>query len=160
LLNLQGYALIEGNMSDAERNSAHWLGFSNCLNLAIGIGLYFLARYRSKAGHALGTVWALPTIAVQIAFLWHATASAHDILPRSVTLWIYPESRFFYNHYAFCMLPLAWGVIRVACGNASFLSRSIGKNILIAILAPASLFIFAYLLETIGNWNLGRSVSS
>ena len=159
LLNLQGYGLIEGNMEDAERSSAHWLGFSNLLNLGIGIALYLVARARGKTSDCLSTLWALPVIAVQIAYLWQATANVDNILPRSVTIWIYPHARFFYNHYAFCMLPLAWGVIRVACGNASFLSKSIGKNVLIAIFMPVTLFIGMKIMSPFGNWDFVRTIS-
>lgn len=158
LLNLQAYSLIEGNMEDAERSSAHWLGFSNLLNLGIGIALYLVARARGKKGDSLSALWALPVIAVQIAYLWQATANVDNILPRSVTAWIYPHSRFFYHHYAFCMLPLAWGVIRVACGNASFLSKSIGKNLLIAIITPVTLFIGVQIIGRLGDWNIFWSI--
>lgn len=158
LLNLQGYALIEGNMNLEERSSARWLGFSNCLNLTIGSALYFVALARCRADKPLSAPWALPAIAIQILFLWQATANVHNILPNSVTLWIYPESRFFYHHYAFCMLPLTWGVIRVACCNAPFLPKNIGINILIAVLAPVSLFIVIQIASRLADWERYRSI--
>src|SRR5262245_33258181 len=42
--NGQGYWLIEGNMNDAQRSRALWLGLAGGVNLLAGIALYFVAR--------------------------------------------------------------------------------------------------------------------
>jgi len=151
LLNLQGYWLIEGNMDEAQHGHALWLSIHNVLNLGLGIVLMCVARSRWRSALP-DPAWALFAVGAQIGFLWHATAIAHDLLPRSVTLWIYPESRFFYNQYAFCMLPLFWGIIRIACGNARFLSKSVGKNLLAAVLAPVVLFVGLQILSAFDGW--------
>lgn len=146
-------------MNDVERANAFSLGLSNLVNLTIGLALYFIARAYKKNNERLNIFWIIPATAVQIAYLWHATASSHAILPDSVTVWIYPLPRFFYNQYAFCMLPLFWGIICIACGNAFFLSKNIGKNILIAILAPFALFIGLHALNLIGYQGFGHTLS-
>lgn len=146
LLNLQGYWLIEGNMDEAQKEQALWLGLHNLLNLGLGVGLMLLARSRWREA-VPGVFWATVAIGAQVALLWHATAIVMDLLPRSVTAWLYPESRYFYHHYAFCMLPLFWGILRIACGRARFLSRSIGKNLLLAVLAPVVLYLGFQLLD-------------
>lgn len=152
ILNLQSYWLIEGNMEDSQRQSAYLLGFSNLANILAGLGLYliFKTRIRSKPASAL---LALPAIAVQIAYLWQATTVAQEMLPDSVTLWIYPPSRYFYHQYAFCMLPLFWGIIQVACGNFIFLSRKISINLAMAIGAPLGLYLFFFVLyKAFADW--------
>ena len=153
LLNLQGYWLIEGNMDESQRWQALWLGIHNVVNLGIGVALFFIVRSKWRTA-APDPAWALVPVLAQIAFLWHATYIAHDLLPDSVTLWIYPQSRFFYNHYAFCMLPLFWGIIRIACGNARFLSKSIGINLLAAVLAPVALYIGIQVMSLFSGWRL------
>jgi len=152
ILNLQSYWLIEGNMDGSQRQSAYWLGFFNLVNVLVGLGVYFFfkARDRSKPSN---TLLALPAIAVQIAYLWHATAISHEMLPDSVTLWIYPPSRYFYHQYAFCMLPLFWGIIQVACGNFIFLSRRISINLAMAIGAPLCLYLLFFVLyKAFSDW--------
>jgi hypothetical protein len=157
LLNLQGYWLIEGNMNENQHALALWLGIHNAINLSLGIALIYIARTRWYITLP-DPAWALVAIGAQVGFLWHATAICGDLLPRSVTLWIYPESRFFYNHYAFCMLPLFWGIIRIACGNARFLSKSIGKNLVAAVLAPVVLFIGLQVLDAIDAWRFNSNI--
>ncbi len=157
LLNLQGYWLIEGNMDEAQHGHALWLGIHNLLNLGLGLALMLIARTRWRTAMP-DPAWALFAIGAQIGFLWHATLISHDLLPRSVTLWIYPESRFFYNHYAFCMLPLFWGIIRIACGNARFLSKSVWKNLVAAVLAPVVLFIGLQVLDAIDAWRFNSNI--
>src|SRR5215813_7610476 len=43
-LNIQGYWLVEGNMTAIERGRALALGAANAVNLAAGIALYGIAR--------------------------------------------------------------------------------------------------------------------
>lgn len=150
VLNLQSYWLIEGNMDDSQRRSAYWLGISNLVNLLAGLGLYLFVKARSPAKSTTSLI-ALPVVAIQIAYLWQATSIAFDMLPETVTLWIYPSSRYFYHQYAFCMLPLFWGIIQIACGNFSFLSKKIGINLAMAIGAPVCLYLAFYILFKIAS---------
>lgn len=145
VLNLQSYWLIEGNMDDSQRQSAYWLGVSNLVNLLAGLGLYLFVKSRSPAKSTTNLI-ALPVVVIQIAYLWQATAISFSMLPETVTLWIYPSSRYFYHQYAFCMLPLFWGIIQIACGNVSFLSKKIGINLAMAIGAPVCLYLVFYIL--------------
>jgi len=157
LLNLQAYWLIEGNMGETERANAVRLGLCLLVNIGVGIALYCFTKYSNQSG-IQKTIWALPVILAQIAYLWVATAMTENLLPQSVTVWIYPPQRYFYNQYAFCMLPLFWGILRVACGNAYFLSNSIGKNLLIAILAPVTLFIGLKAFGEFGGSNFATKI--
>src|SRR3954454_4251679 len=45
-LNVEAYALIEGNMSALQRTRAVWLGVANAGNLLAGVALFFTARAR------------------------------------------------------------------------------------------------------------------
>ncbi len=164
LLNLQGYNLIEGNMDATESAHAHALGLAGVLNLVIALGLYFagrrlISRNSSAAGH-ISAWWGVPAVAVQIAYLglclyWGES----ELLPRSVTAWIYPEQRFFYNQFAFAMLPLFWGLLRLACAQPSKQQgRTIAFNLSIAIAAPVLLYTFFQLLVRVDKFLQGGIV--
>ena len=112
-LNLQGYGLVEGNMNDTERANAHLLGWAGLLNGLLALGQFLVVK--SRAGRGLSFWWGLPPVLVQVAYLWLAVSISEDLLPRSVVSWIYPEERYFYNQFAFAMLPLFWGLVRLAC---------------------------------------------
>ncbi len=144
LLNLQGYWVIEGNMNAAEHGRA--LTFGLCLlgNLAAGVALFIFAR-RGRMSHP---AWGLPAVLVQVGYLWLATAwSEHGLLPASVTAWIYPPQRFLFNQFAFAMVPLFHGILRIACARSpSSSGRAIALNLGLAIGCPVLLYgIFSFL---------------
>ena len=151
-LNLQGYRLIEGNMDAAQHTCAHRFGLAGLINVLAGLGLYFAARRRQPAS-AVGPVarfpwYGLAAIVTQTAFLWVAVSWSDDLLPRSVTDWIYTPQRFFYNQFAFAMLPLFWGMIRLACArSAKGIGRAIAFNLALAVAAPVALYVLFQVIE-------------
>ena len=92
-LNLQGYGLIEGNMNAEERANAHLLGLAGVFNVFAGLALFVAVRRRTRRDpestdtHAAW--WGLPAIVVQAGYLWLAMSMSDDVLPRSVTDWMY-----------------------------------------------------------------------
>src|SRR5688572_20627717 len=117
LLNSQAFWLIEGNMSASQRHDAVLLGAGNAINLLIGVAIYFFAKYRERSApneFSSQPWWGAPALLVQIAFLWWAAGWTDRILPRSVTTWIYPSERHLFNQFAFAMLPLFLGILRLA----------------------------------------------
>jgi hypothetical protein len=133
-INLHGYWLIGSEMDVAQRSSAHWLGWAGLANLFAGLAVFLLAKLRrpgASAPEISHPTWGLPGLLVQIAYLWLAVASLADgLLPRNVMAWIYPEGRFLFNQFAFCMLPAFHGILRLAAGR---LSISLGKTLLISL---------------------------
>jgi hypothetical protein len=154
-LNVQGYGLIEGNMSDEQRSCAHLLGAAGLINVLMAAGLYCAGRRRVNAepesGGVLSVWWAVPAIAAQVGYLWMALAwGESDILPRSVTDWIYTPQRFFYNQFAFAMVPLFWGLLRLACVRPDKgRGKALVVSLVMAIAAPVMLYaVFQFLLRT------------
>ena len=152
VLNLQSYWLIEGNMSEAQRANAYWLGAFNLFNCIAGLGFYFLAR--ARAGNQPSVfLTAIPAIALHVGYLWYASAISDHMIPVEVTNWIYPLARFFYHQYALCMLPLFWGIIHLACSNTWFLPKKLSINIALAIGAPFALYIIGTLIDSLELWS-------
>ncbi|MEY4487720.1 MAG: hypothetical protein RIQ79_228 [Verrucomicrobiota bacterium] len=150
LLNLQGYALIEGNMDAAQRGHALILGLAGLLDLGAALTIYALVKGRirraaDEAGLAVARSawWGVPAVLVQVAYLWLAMSwDGTELLPTSVTAWIYPPERYLYNQFAFAMVPLFWGLMRIACARApKHGKRTLGVNIALAIAAPVLLFL-------------------
>lgn len=145
LLNLQGFRLIEGNMDAAQRTAALWLGAAGLANFLIGAALcgtiFRLAKSRSPEV-LQHPGWAGAAIVVQVAYLWFALASMDQVLPRSVTAWMYPEEHFMFNQFAFAMLPLFLGILRLAAlGTFRAFGKSVAVNLLMAIAGPVLLFV-------------------
>lgn len=164
-LNAQGYWLIEGNMDEAQRLRAHVFGWAGLANLLLGVGLYFAgrsrARTRAEAGDALSVWWGVAAVIAQAAYLWLAVASGGPVmLPVSVTEWIYPPQRFFYNQFAFAMVPLFWGLMRLACARPpAGRGRGLAASLLMAVAAPVMLFgVFQFLISTERGFDFGPYV--
>jgi len=141
LLNLQGYWIVEENMEPLQRESAFWIGAAGLVNLLVGLGCFFAGRHRRhRDDHP---AWGIPGILLQVAYLWLAVSSLQDgLLPRSVTAWIYPEPRFLFNQFAFAMLPLFHGVLRLAGARAPVHEgRAILFNLGLAIGGPVLLYL-------------------
>lgn len=115
-LNFQGYQLIEGTMDAAQRRLAHEVGWAGAINLAAGlvvlVGSALAARRRS--GSRVGLGWAVAAILVQTAYLWVAAKAMDPMLPTSVRSWLYPDTQYLFNQFAFALLPLFWGILRLA----------------------------------------------
>ena len=145
LLNFQGYQLIEGNMADAQRHSAHLIGAGNLAVFLAGIGGWLYGWVRSLkpiAQAMLHPAWALAAIVLPAAYLWFAVATVDDALPRNVRSWLYPDTQFFSNQFSFALLPLFWGILRLAGirpveGFGKAFSISLG----VAIGAPVLLYL-------------------
>lgn len=153
-LNLQGYGLIEGNMNAEERANAHLLGLAGLLNVLAGLAWFVVVRRRTRrepeSTQTHTAWWGLPAIVVQAAYLWCVISMSDDLLPRSVTDWIYPPQRFLYNQFAFAMPALFWGMMRLACarpGNQR--GKALVATFALAIAAPLVLFlVFQALIRT------------
>ncbi|MET0261525.1 MAG: MSEP-CTERM sorting domain-containing protein [Rariglobus sp.] len=153
-LNLQGYALIEGNMNDAQRRDAYLLGAAGVLNIVAGLGLFFAARRQRESSW-----WGLPAVVVQAAYLWMAMSFMDNVVPPSVMQWIYPPQRYFYNQFAFAMLPLFWGLTRLACSKPQAAGRrSLLWSVGFALLAPVLLYGFFMILRRGNGWGEVGSV--
>lgn len=150
-LNWEGYALVEGNMSTAQRAQALWFGGANLANLVVGAALFLLTRsvfLRRASSTANLIARTAPALLVQIGYLWLALASS-DVLPRSVTIWIYPESRFLFNQFSFAMLPLFVGILHLACAaRSTSAAKAIFVNLGLALGAPILVFLFMHGLRT------------
>lgn len=145
-LNVQSYRLIEGNMDAGQKESAQFLGWfllaDGLIGAALGWRLRQLARSASPAT-VTSAWWGLPALLIHVAYLWIAVALAEDMLPPSITTWIYPPQRYLYHQFAFAMLPLFWGIVRLACvrprrGRA----RALAGSVAVAIAAPILLYAF------------------
>jgi hypothetical protein len=170
LLNVQGYALIEGNMDTSQRGRALILGLAGLLNLGVALTVYGVVKRRIRwasddadieAAHS--SWWGLVAVVMNVAYLWLAMSwSATELLPASVTAWIYPPERYLYNQFAFAMVPLFWGLMRIACirtGRGLGGSRPMLVNVGLAVGAPVLLFLLFQLLRmTDAFWALGSIV--
>src|SRR5262249_26084338 len=116
LLNFHGYWLIGSEMDAGQRGWAHLLGWALAADLASGVGVFCLTKFYRPAAGAFGTdhpLWGLPGLLLQIGYLWIAMAALGDgMLPRTMTAWIYPEPRYLFNQFTFCMLPAFHGILR------------------------------------------------
>ncbi|MFT3867659.1 MAG: MSEP-CTERM sorting domain-containing protein [Nibricoccus sp.] len=118
-LNLQGFQLVEGNMDAQQKSMAGWLGLAGGVNALFGIASYFALRSLKRRENRRSPIlpyWGLFMVVVEVAYLWLAASMEGKILPASVTTWIYPTDRYFFNQFAFAMVPLFYGVLLLACG--------------------------------------------
>jgi hypothetical protein len=162
LLNFQAWWLIEGNLSASQRHDALLLGVGNLVNLLVGVATYLAATWQKKKG-ADGfnrqPWWGVPPLVVQIAFLWWVLAWTDRVLPRSVTAWIYPEDRHLFNHFAFAMLPLFLGLLRIAGARSpKNIGPSIALNLACAIGGPVVLYFFIVVLASFTNLGKLREI--
>jgi len=155
-LNFQGFRLIEGNMDPSQRSSALGLGLAGALDFLLGITLCVAVRWRGKTRALAASphpAWSLAAIGAQVAYLWLSLAWMDQILPRSVTVWMYPESHFLFNQFAFAMLPLFLGILRLsAAGTVRAVGKSIGINLALAIAGPVVLYTLFHLFRLLENW--------
>jgi len=149
-LNLQAYRLVEGNMSASQLETARVLGWSCLGNLLAGLAMYVVAWTgvrRQNPARVLHPAWGVVPIVVQVAYLWAALALMDKVLPASVVSWIYPQERFLYNQFAFGMVPLFLGILRLA---GSWRVTSVGKalaiNLGFAVVAPVFLYALFWML--------------
>lgn len=141
-LNVQGYLLIEGNMNADERGNAFLLGAAGLVNLLAGVAFYGAFRF-GKAPRPESAWWGLPALVVQVGYLWMTMALGEDLLPRTVTDWIYPPERFLYNQFSFAMVPLFWGMTRLACARpAKGRGSALIGSLALAVAAPVLLYAF------------------
>ena len=152
LLNVQGYWIIEGNMDPGQRRMALIFGLSGLANLLGGFALYigtaWLAR-NPECARARHPLWGLPAIAAQVAYLWFAVSSADSLLPVSVTAWIYPPERFLFNQFAFAMLPLFLGILRLACARPE---KGFGAALSVSVGAAISAPVVLYFVLDLARW--------
>ena len=167
LLNVQGYWLIEGNMDATQRSHAHIIGLAGLVNLGVAVGLFMVSRRRAaRAGEAGGTrtIWhGVAAVVTQAAYLWLAFWwDGNELLPRTVTDWIYTPQRYLYNQFAFAMLPLFWGLVRLACARpAKGRGRAMILNLAVLIAAPVLLFaVFQVLIRVDRVFQVGAVLIS
>ncbi|MBC8012440.1 MAG: MSEP-CTERM sorting domain-containing protein [Burkholderiales bacterium] len=148
-LNVLGYLLVSGNLSDEQQRDAWLLGGALLLDLCLGVAAWAVTYRSMRAGReaaARHAAWGVPLILANVAYLWLATALGDDLLPRSVTAWIYPGERYLFNQYAFGMAPLFLGMLRLACaGNARIGGRVIAWHVSAAVLVPIGLYVLGVL---------------
>ena len=142
-LNVQGYTLIEGNMTPEQRTQALWLGTANLANLLAGAGLFFVTRrFASHGASAAANLIArtAPALTIQAGYLWFASV-ASSAIPANVAAWIYPPPRFFFNQFSFAMVPLFVGILHLACVRAGAAAgKAIAVNLGLAVGAPIAVF--------------------
>lgn len=144
VLNAQSYALIGGNLDPAQKSVAAWLGLANLVNLLGALVLAAVGFRWSRQGRPdllQRARWSWLIIAAQAGYLWAATVNSPDLLPRSVTAWIFPETRYFFNQYAFTMLPLFFGILRLAGLNVIGGRSTILGSLLMALVPPGLLYL-------------------
>lgn len=153
VLNLQAYWLIEGNMEDSHHKHAWTLGIANLANLVAGMVLY-VTMHALPDARRQSSYWGIAAVAIQIGYLWIAAGMGHEILPNTVTTWIYTDGRYFFNQFSFCMLPLFWGLLRIACANTGGITRTLWFNWCLVIFGPLTLYIGFKLLSWLdsGIW--------
>lgn len=167
LLNVQGYALIEGNMDATQRLHAWILGLAGLLDLGTALAIYVWVRrgiarastaYERLAAHS--ALWGLPAVLIHVAYLWIAVSWIdNQLLPTSVVGWIYPPERFLYNQFAFAMVPLFWGLTRLACAcPGKKPGREISVNLALSVGAPVALFLFFQILRMTSGAFAGSSL--
>lgn len=151
LLNAQAFWLIEGNLDVGQRQDALVFGAANVANLLAGAALYFLAARRTKDPASTFPTepgWGAPALLVQTAFLWWGAVWSERFLPASVTTWIYPEQRHLFNQFAFAMLPLFLGLLRLAGARSpKNLGRALAFNLAAAVAGPVLLYGLAMTLS-------------
>ncbi|MEO7412669.1 MAG: MSEP-CTERM sorting domain-containing protein [Opitutaceae bacterium] len=152
LLNLQAFWLIEGNLNVLQREDALLFGAANLANLLIGVAFYLGARFRSgnaQVPFETQPWWGIPALLVQVGYLWWAVAWAERILPASVTAWIYPTERHLFNQFAFAMLPLFLGILRLAGARPpKHAGTALGINLAAAVGGPVLLYLFGMVVTT------------
>jgi hypothetical protein len=134
LLNLQGYALIEGNMSPVEKIAAHHFGWWMAANLMLGLFAWLVSlvwRAQGAIARTRHPLWEIGIIGVQVIYLWTSIVMMDTVIPSSVRSWLYPEERFLWNQFAFAMLPLFLGILRLASVRAEI--GDFGKTCAIAL---------------------------
>ena len=144
-LNVQGYRVIEDNMDPGQRRTALILGIAGLADLLTGVAL-FVVTWRLEKGpaspRARHPLWGVPALLAQIAYLWLAFSDMDTVLPGSVTVWIYPPERFLFNQFAFAMLPLFLGILRIACARpARHPGRDLAITVGMAFAAPVAVYL-------------------
>jgi len=161
LLNMQGYRLVEGNLSASQRDQAFELGCALAANFLVGLALFGVLWWRERQAGVTAVaqvVWALPPILVQAAYLWLAVSGIDELLPASVTAWIYPPERFLFNQFAFAMLPLFLGILRLACARpATGIGRVIAVNLGLALAAPLFLYMLFQIIAAFHTGGRGMA---
>ncbi|HEX2853939.1 MAG TPA: MSEP-CTERM sorting domain-containing protein [Opitutaceae bacterium] len=147
LLNFQAWWLVEGNLNATQRSDALFFGAGNVVNLLAGCAIYFVIKWRDNTTATTRRErqpwWGVPALLVQIGYLWWAVAWADRILPPSVTAWIYPTERHLFNQFAFAMLPMFLGILRLAATRApKKAGRALVLNLAFAIGGPIALYLF------------------
>lgn len=164
LLNLQGFRLIEGNMDASQRATALCLGACNLVDLLAAFAFFFATWSLRKRGNAPGAqhpAWALCTILFQAGYLWYAMASMGNILPRNVVAWLYPETRFMFNQFAFVMLPLFLGILRLSgAPTIRGCTKSLRINLALVIAGPVLLFAAFHAFRLFGFWPRMAGISA
>lgn len=162
LLDLQSYRLIGESLDAPGRLAAFQLGLALLANLLLALGLFLLTRRRARTHGAeavTGPAWGLPAIGAQIGLLWLVMLSGEQLLKPAVSSWIYPETRYLYHHFAFAMLPLFHGLLRLACGGAVLQeNKALGLSLGAAIAGPVLAFSLVQLVESAGR--LGATLSA
>ena len=154
LLNWQGYLLIEGNLDPAERRRWQILigavGFSAFLAVASFGVARSLPRQAGAAGGA-HRIWSGLMIAASVAYLWMATAWSDRLVPRAVPEWIFPRARLLFQQYAFAMVPLFLGIVRLAGLHPTFAwGKTLLRQLGIAVAAPLVLYLAFIALKAFG----------
>jgi len=149
-LNAQGYWLIEGNMNAAQRATAGWFGLACVGNLVAGVGAFFaLGEWGRRKVECPAPLyyWGIGAVAVQVAYLWLALSQQSNLLPVSVTRWIYTEDRFVFNQFAFAMLPLFYGILILAgTWRVADTRRSLWVSLGFTIGAPVLCYVVVHAL--------------
>jgi hypothetical protein len=158
LLNAQAFWLIEGNLSVDQRHDALLLGAGNALNLLAGLAIFAFGKYRRPvAGIATFETqpwWGVPALVTQVGYLWWTVAWTEHVLPASVTTWIYPTERHLFNQFAFAMLPLFLGILRLAgTRSPKNLGTALAINFGAAVGGPVLLYMLALVIRTFPGFN-------
>lgn len=154
-LNYQAYLLIEGNMDDQERGNAALLGAAGILNVVAGAALW-RSMMRKRVKEPGSALWGLPAVVAQAGYLWLAMSMERDLVPGTVTQWIYTTDRFLYNQFAFAMPALFWGVVRLACARpAKDQRKALAVSAAAAIGAPVGLFVAYQVIRALATGHDG-----
>lgn len=161
LLNLHGYWLVGSELNEEQQGRALLLGLANLVNLLAGLAVYGLAKFSKPGSWTPDTghpAWGLPGVLVQAGYLWLAMSSLNaPLLPANITAWIYPEGRFVFNQFAFCMLPAFHGILRLAAARPPVASgRAIAVNLGLAVGSPILLFVFIHTVLSFGEGHFGE----
>ncbi len=143
LLNGVGYRLISDSFDEKNRQIAQFLGALNLGNLAAGVVVYLLTLRRLRLGRlslGCGELAGVPAMAAQAIYLLLALWLADEVLPRSVRMWLYPETRFIFNQASFAMLPFVAGMVQFACAPSLRSNRAILSGLGCALGVPVVLY--------------------